>query len=248
MRLLLVFINEPVPGKVHTRLAVDAGEQEAARYYKATVEVMLRQLQGLENCRIRFCYAPDDAGEAIRFWILPCMSATMAADDNLYLAPSSHAGDTLSQEVDFRPQGEGDFGAKLERAFAEGFTQGYKDIAVIGPNSPECGARWINAAFSRLDSQAARDAVIGPTTSGSYYLLVLKSHASELFEDIPWKSENVLSATLSAARRGGLSLEHLPRLGEVVELSDWQNLLGSPLGAALKKALGEPVKDEIHPD
>lgn len=244
MRLLLVFVNEPVPGTVFTRLAMDLGKQEAARYYKATVEVLLRQLQGLENCRIRICHTPDDAGDAVRFWLLPSMRATSAPEQNLYLAPATQAADgSMTQEVDFRPQGTGDLGARLERAFAGGFAEGFGDIAVIGPNCLECGARWINTAFSRLDSETARDAVIGPTTKGSYYLLILKSHAPELFENIPWNSENVLSATLSAARRGGLYIESLPRLSEVAGLTDWKNLHQSPLGAALKKALGEPLGD-----
>ena len=63
MRLLLVFLKEPIPGKVKTRLAKDVGEDTAALYYKAIVEVLLKQLRGLENCRIRFCFTPDDAEE-----------------------------------------------------------------------------------------------------------------------------------------------------------------------------------------
>lgn len=239
MRLLLVFVNEPVPGMVLGHFAMDLGKQKAAQYYKAMVEVLLRQLQGLENCRIRFCYAPDDADEAVRFWILSCMRATSGPEENIFLAPLSHSDAALCQEVDFRPQGDGDLGDRIERAFADGFAEGYEEIAVIGSNCLECGARWINAAFSRLESDMARDAVIGPTSNGSYYLLALKSHAPELFEDIPWMSENVLSTTLSAARRSGLYVESLPRLSEVIEPSDWTTLLKSPLGAALKKALGD---------
>ena len=54
MRLLLVLINEPIPGEVLPKLAADVGEAKASDYYKALIEVMLRQLQGLEKCRVRF--------------------------------------------------------------------------------------------------------------------------------------------------------------------------------------------------
>ena len=244
MRLLLVFLNEPIPGMVNTRLAQDVGKDEASRYYQAMVEVLLRQLQGLQDCRIRFCYTPDDAGEAIRFWLLPAMRATAGPEDTVFLAPHSQTDYALSQEVDFRPQGDGDFGARIERAFSEGFDEGYDEIAIIGPNCLECGARWINAAFSRLHDQSSRDAVIGPSTQGNYYLLILKSNAPELFDHIPWRGEDVSSATLAAARRAGLYVESLPRLDEIIDLRDWQSALASPLGAALKKALGEPPEDD----
>ena len=244
MRLLLVFLNEPIPGTVNTRLALDVGEAEAARYYQAMVEVLLRQLQGLQNCRIRFCYTPDDAGEAIRFWLLPGMRAASGPEDGVYLAPQSQTDHALTQEVDFRPQGDGDFSARIERAFTEGFNEGYREIAIIGSNCLECGARWINAAFSRLHDQSSRDAVIGSSTKGNDYLLILKSNAPELFENIPWNGDNVFTTTLSAARRAGLYVESLPRLEEIIELRDWQGALASPLGAALKKALGEPLEDD----
>jgi len=247
MRLLLVFLNEPIPGTVNTRLALDVGEVEAARYYQAMVEVLLRQLQGLQDCRIRFCYTPDDAEEAVRFWLLPGMRATSGPEDGVYLAPQPQADYALTQEVDFRPQGDGDFGARITRAFTDGFDEGYREIAIIGSNCLECGARWINAAFSRLHDQSSRDAVIGPSTQGNYYLLILKSNAPELFDHIPWRSEGVTSATLAAARRAGLYVESLPRLEEIIDLRDWHSTLASPLGAALKKALGEPLEDD-HTD
>ena len=144
MRLLMVFLKEPIPGKVKTRLASTVGAEEAARRYKALVEVLLRQLQGLENCRIRFCYAPDDADDAIRFWLLPLMNASSGESENVYLAPTA-LGEKYRQEIDFRPQGQGDLGERMQRAFAEGFTDGYEQIAVIGTDCPDCGARWINA-------------------------------------------------------------------------------------------------------
>ncbi|MGB1260876.1 MAG: TIGR04282 family arsenosugar biosynthesis glycosyltransferase, partial [Akkermansiaceae bacterium] len=151
-RLLLVFLKEPIPGCVKTRLAADLGEEEATRIYRALVEVLLLQLRGLENCRIRFCYTPDDADDAIRFWILPYLNAQANGGDGAdsYLIPAPDGSTQQPQEVDFSPQGKGDLGERLTRAFDQGFADGYSEIAVIGSDCPQCGARWINAAFSRL--------------------------------------------------------------------------------------------------
>ena len=243
MRLLLVLINEPIPGEVLPKLAADVGEAKASDYYKALIEVMLRQLQGLEKCRVRFCYSPDDASDAAKFWLLPKMDARSSTTEDLYLAPSPASTAQLPQEVDFRPQGHGDLGQRIQRAFSDAFAEGYQEIALLDPTCIECGARWINATFARFHTKTSRDTVIGPTDKGRYYILALKSEAPELFEDIQWHSEALLSSTEAKAKRAGRNVELLPQLAETTTLEDWQRLLTSPLGAALKKALGEPLED-----
>jgi len=239
MRLLLVFLKEPVPGKVKTRLAADVGDDTAAHYYKALVKVLLRQLRGLDNTRIRFCYAPDDAGDAIRFWILPEMTAISGTTDGLFHAPSSPTDQHNTQEIEFLAQGDGDLGDRMNRAFQRGFNDGFREIAVIGTDCPDCGARWINTAFARMASDPDRHGVIGPCPDGGYYLLALQSHTPELFTHIPWSEDDVLSATLASAAESNLIIEQLPQLSDIDHLDDWQRLIKSPLGAAIKNALGK---------
>lgn len=243
MRLLLVLLDEPAPGKVMPELASDIGDNKAYEYYKALIEVLLRQLQGLENCRIRFCYAPADADEAIRFWILSCMNARPGPTEQIYLAPSSPSKSQTEQEVDFRPQGTGERVDKINRAFEDGFAEGYQEIAWLSPTCIECGARWINAAFSRLRPESSRNAIIGPTDKDSYYLLALKSEVFDSFAKLPSKDKSQLGHLEAAARRQGLNIELLPKLRETKSLEDWDSLLNCPLGPALKKALGQPLED-----
>jgi len=243
MRLLLVFLKEPAPGKVKTRLAADVGEETATRYYRALVEVLLKQLRGLQKTRIRFCYAPDDAHDAIRFWLLPEMNASSKSkNDNsvpLFHAPATQTSTTATQEIDFHPQGDGNLGDRMSRAFTRGFEEGFQEIAVIGTDCPECGSRWINAAFARMHTKPNNHGVIGPCPDGGYYLLGLQSPAPSLFNDIPWSQSDVLAATLTAAKNSQLSLEQLPPLNDIDHLDDWLRLMDSPLGAAIKKSLGE---------
>jgi len=242
MRLLLVFLKEPVPGKVKTRLAADVGDDTAARYYKALVEVLLRQLHGLDNTRIRFCYAPDDADDAIRFWLLPEMKAVSGQADGLFHAPTSPTDQQNTQEIEFIAQGDGDLGDRMSRAFQRGFDDGFDEIAVIGTDCPDCGARWINTAFARMASCPDRHGVIGPCPDGGYYLLALQSPTPELFTDIPWSADDVLSATLASAAESNLIIEQLPELSDIDHLDDWQRLIKSPLGASINKALRESTK------
>ena len=238
MRLLLVFLKEPVPGKVKTRLATDVGDELATQYYKALVEVLLRQLHGLHHTRIRFCYAPDDASDAMRFWLLTKMKASPSPTKSIFLAPSSPSDQQATQEIDFHAQGDGDLGDRLNRAFARGFDDEFQEIAVIGTHCPDCGARWINAAFARLASDPNRHGVIGPSPNGGCYLLALQSHTPELFSNIPWSKDDLLTATMESAKKSNLNIDQLPTLSDIHHLSDWKHLMASPLGPAIKKALG----------
>lgn len=240
MRLLLVFVKEPIPGSVKSRLAKDLNQSEAARYSKAMVEVLLKQLQGLNNTRIRFCYAPDDASDAIRFWLLPLMNASSGKIESVFLAPASPADTTKSQQIDFFSQGEGHLRERLNRAFSSGFDDGFNEIAAISSSCLDCGARWINTAFARLASQQ-RDAVLGPSHDGGIYLLALKSHTPELFTNEAWPPSQSFTTLQSTASQHGMRMETLPPLPKIQHLQDWQNLMQGPLAASIKKALGEEL-------
>ena len=88
--------------------------------------------------------------------------------------PFSPVTKRITKRIDFRPQGDGGLGKRLELAFEQGFEDGYSSIAVIGTDCPSCGARWINTAFARLESASYRDGIIGPSEDGGYYLLALQ--------------------------------------------------------------------------
>lgn len=242
MRLLLVLIHEPIPGLVLPGLAARLGAEKACDCYKALIEVMLRQLRGLEQCRIRFCYTPADAGDAVRFWLLPKMDAVSSSEANLYHIPSSTPGEQ-AQEIDFHALRNEITAEALGKAFADGFAEGFEQVALIDPTCLECGARWINAAFSRLHPETTKDVIIGPNHEGRYYILAMKSHTPELFAGLSWDSPNLLHETQTAATQAKRKVELLPPLINTSKLEDWQSMMECPLGPALKKALGDPLDD-----
>ena len=47
MRLLILFLREPLPGQVKTRLGRSVGSERAAIIYRAMVRILLQQLSGL---------------------------------------------------------------------------------------------------------------------------------------------------------------------------------------------------------
>lgn len=101
-------------------------------------------------------------------------------------------------------QSDGDLGNRMSSAFQTVLTMESKAV-IIGSDCPEINKETVEEAFMRLDSH---DVVIGPTYDGGYYLIGMKAHHEELFNNIKWSSEDVYGSTIEAIERKGLS--HFP--------------------------------------
>ncbi len=155
MRLLTLKIQEPLPGLVLPEMTADHGPDEAARRYRAIVITTLRQLHGLSNARLRLAVAPDDAREAVRFWLLPRLAERWQADGAV-----------------FKSEGwEIDFG---------GNTDGFTLHASGEILCPYLGARWVHTALLGLGRTTRQ--VIGPATDGGEYF---HARAPEAPADLP---------------------------------------------------------------
>ena len=225
--LLIIFLKEPIEGKVKTRIGKTAGNAQAVRIYKSLVKTLLGQLSWMQNSHYRFCFAPADAEESIKLWLLPDLNHRIEGDQILPL-------DNDTPSVDFRPQVDGDLGDRLETAVREGFDQGYQKVTAIGADCPFISARWIE---SGLISGKNHDVTIGPTPDGGYYMISLNKFTTAPFRDIPWSEENTLSVTQEKLAEAGLTTYLLPELTDIDHESDWNDALDTPLGARLKKNL-----------
>jgi hypothetical protein len=140
MRLLRIAIQEPLPQRALLPLMENLhGADEAARRYRAVVLTTLRQLRGLAETRIRLVAHPDDAGEALRFWLLPRLADRWQADDGVFI--------TEGWEIDF--------GGEFPQARVE---------AEADVLCPHLGARWVHAAMIGLERGTHE--VIGPAAGG----------------------------------------------------------------------------------
>jgi hypothetical protein len=187
---LVVFVKAPRPGQVKTRLATTLGAAAAATAYRALTERVLANVRELPGVELRF--APDDALAEIQPW----------------LQPGRHA----------RPQGEGDLGTRLERAFAEAFADGARRVVLIGSDCPAVTASDIRAAWHTLDDA---DLVLGPALDGGYWLIGLSQPQPALFHEIPWSTDAVFAFTRQRARELRLRTALLRELADVDTLEDW---------------------------
>ncbi len=142
MRLLTLKIQEPVAGEVLLEMIADHGPEEAARRYRAIVVTTLRQLHGLADARLRLQVEPQEAHEAVRFWLLPRLAKKWQARDGVYHADG--------WDIDFG-----------------GNTHDFPIQATGEILCPNLGARWVHTALLGIGHSTHR--VIGPATEGGEY-------------------------------------------------------------------------------
>lgn len=188
--VLLVFAKAPRPGAVKTRLAADVGADRAARIYRAMGRGVLDGVRGGAYEAV-VCYTPAGAGEEVRAWL-------------------GEGG------MAFRPQADGDLGARMAEAFAYALGRASR-ACVIGTDAPDVDGRRVEEALAALD---AADVVLGPAVDGGYYLMALRAPARGLFEGIPWSTDRVLERTVERAGELGLTVHLLERLADVDRAAD----------------------------
>ena len=210
---LIVFTRFPEPGKTKTRLIPALGAEGAARLQRQMTEHILT-------------------------------IATKVSDrPGLTIEVRHEGGNTglmqewLGPQFSYRPQGSGNLGRRMARAFEAAFQKSKGATVIVGSDIPGISTNIIQQAFEALQKN---DLVLGPAHDGGYYLIGMKKNLpaatyARLFEGIDWGTGEVLSQTLQAARESGLCFILLESLGDLdrpVDLHNWQEV---------KKAATKPV-------
>jgi rSAM/selenodomain-associated transferase 2/rSAM/selenodomain-associated transferase 1 len=128
----------------------------------------------------------------------------------------------LGTDIPSCPQGSGDLGERMARAFRETFHAGMDRVVLMGTDIPEITGPILRAAFEKLGSA---DVVLGPARDGGYYLLGLRQAVPQLFVDVPWGTDKVLERTRSIAHDLGLSVMLLDTLADIdrpEDLNRWR--------------------------
>jgi hypothetical protein len=181
-KLLVIVAKEPQPGKVKTRLFPKFSPVIAAELYRCFLHDRIREVSTLNGVDRAIAYTPEDARETF---------TTLALDRfELFAQRGKHLGE------------------RLNNIFLEKFSQRYKAVSIVDSDSPDLPKSLIDESFELLLSRQA-DIVLGPCYDGGYYLVGMRKPHPELFRNIPWSTENVLSVTLEKARKIGLNVKLL---------------------------------------
>ena len=185
---LILFSRYPVPGKVKTRLIQALGAEGVAGLHRRLTLRTLRTAETLCVTRgveleIRF----DSGSEvAMRHWL---------GDGKL-----------------FRPQGEGDLGERMSRAFEESFRKGASATVIIGADCPGLNSELLSAAFDALSTNRV---VLGPANDGGYYLIGLSCATPEIFRGIGWGTDAVFADSLRILARSDIKPALLECLDDI---------------------------------
>jgi uncharacterized protein len=163
-RYLVVFAKAPALGRVKSRLAYGIGQGAALAFYRATLRTVLRRVASDPRWRTVLAVTPDRAANKARGW---------------------------PARLPRRPQGHGDLGVRMGRAFRE-LPRG--QVVIIGADIPQIDAAHVARAFSALGSA---DVVLGPARDGGYWLIGAKGAARHagMFANVRWSTKHALVDT-----------------------------------------------------
>lgn len=168
---VVVFARAPRLGAVKRRLAREIGDRSALRFHVATLTRLLRSLAADRRFRTVLAMTPDRA--RLR---LPVRVAQV-------------------------PQGDGDLGQRMHRAFRR-FPSGR--MALIGCDIPDAGPADARAAFRAL---GRAQAAFGPATDGGYWLVAMSPRRpARPFAAVRWSTAHALADTLANFARHRVAL------------------------------------------
>jgi rSAM/selenodomain-associated transferase 1 len=183
---LVLMAKAPREGEVKTRLIGALSPAEVTELYinflRDTFALMEEVQAERETLALALCYTPE--GEEEAFEVVEREGSLMLAQRGGYL------------------------GERLSNCFMDFFDLGFDSVVVIGADSPTLPADYLLAAFDGLADEY--DVVIGPAEDDGYYLVGMRKFSRAIFEDIPWGTSGVLSATKDRVRDAGLNLNLLP--------------------------------------
>ena len=119
---VIVFVKEPVPGRVKTRLAEAIGSEAASDAYRLMVETLMRNIGNIANLRI--ACSPATAQDSIAEW--------------------------LGERLHYSTQSEGDLGNRMLYALSDALASGYHRAILIGSDCPDIDRADLEMAAEAL--------------------------------------------------------------------------------------------------
>jgi rSAM/selenodomain-associated transferase 1 len=201
---IALFVRNPVPGRVKTRLARHLGDVAACELYQAMVA---DTLDAARSCAVPLYLFHDGAcdQELPAHWLFGGAMVMV--------------------------QRGGSLGEKMAAAFQALFSRGYGSVALAGSDIPGLDAMLIARALADLNGH---DASIVPAMDGGYCLIALKreTYRDSLFTGIPWSTAAVLQTTLGKMHECSMRATLLPGRRDLDTLEDILAYCRQPAGSA----------------
>ena len=183
---VIVFVKNPIPGEVKTRLTPHLSPEQAASLYQAFLVDWCNALSTISTAHRVIAYTPPEGLNALQ---------TLIGEDPVYI-----------------PQVGASLGKRLIAAARWACDQDYAKFLFVGSDSPTLPIQFVERALDLLES---RDIVIGPSVDGGYYLIGFSKYGASLsiptiFKEIAWSTEVVFRQTLGKVLAVNARLGLLP--------------------------------------
>lgn len=195
-----LFVRQPIPGCVKTRLARFLGDEAACSLYCAMVADAVAQITA-SGLPLFLFYDGGEAADLPAEWRAASVRAVRQDGDSL--------------------------GERMAAAFEALFSSGVEQVMVAGSDIPGISAPVLNQAGASL---ASHDLAIVPAVDGGYCLLAARRdrYNPAIFRGIPWSTPAVLSATLEVCAAHGVSVTLLDPLQDLDTRSDLEAYCAHP--------------------
>jgi len=164
-RTLVIFVKEPLPGRVKTRLGRDMGMVSSARWFRHQALRLVGRVGRDARWRTVLAVSPDRAGRESRVW------------------PAA---------LPRWPQGRGDLGARMARVF-HAFPPG--PVVIVGADIPDIDAAVIERAFRALGDHDAVFGPAEDGGYWLVGLRRLRATPPGFMQGVRWSSDHTLADT-----------------------------------------------------
>ncbi len=197
-KLVILFTRYPQVGKCKSRLIPTLGAEGALKLHKQLVSHVLMEVKKFlifKNNTDFHIYHDSGTQQQMQQWL----------------------GDNQT----FKQQQGDNLGERMATALIDGLKNN-QDTILIGSDCPGITPHILE---NGLESLAKQDIVLGPAHDGGYYLIGVTGNMSkktcrQLFEEIPWGTEQVFAKTLQHAETLGLNTHILSKLHDIDTADD----------------------------
>jgi len=182
---LNIFIKYPATGKVKTRLAKEIGDELALKFYKNSVEYLVKTL--------------DSASFTTNLFIDPFIKKN---DFQAWLGTHN-----------FFPQKGKDLGERMANCMKTSFEAGAEKTVIIGSDIPEITIKTALDSFKDLSQSKIVIAPSGD--GGYSLIGLTSLAAITIFKDINWSTNSVFDETLLRIRELDIKSHILPTLEDI---------------------------------
>jgi rSAM/selenodomain-associated transferase 1 len=183
---IIVYLKNPAPGEVKTRLQTRYTQEQAARLYRAFIQDTVETAQTVEADRYFAAYTPAGCEPEIE--------------------------ELVPEGWNLTPQVGADLGARMLGSLRSSITSGADKVILIGTDIPSLPRTHLISAINRLDNN---DLVLGPTNDGGFYLIGTRIMLPDIFPDVAWSTDQVFEQTAEGVRSHSLLMSLIPPWNDI---------------------------------